>query len=443
MSRVARSATRLIVRRKQAYPHALAQAECDLCAERPSGPTGNLQAATTHYRHELLEVEAVVVDVPEIFLETGLAAEHLLDLRHGDFAVSVHVEHVEGLQADVLLEIQPAVERRRKKLAVFDHARVVKVDDAHDPKKVFVGDGLDAGLHQAVAELVVGQGTVAVAVHRHERLAEAADLAIVQLRGDDLPRRPLEQALRAEPAEVVQEARPELRMRWGRHLGLEPGVAQRLLRREAVLGIHLQKAAKQVLGVLRDRPPPLCREADAPRSRPPGHRLGVSVEGGAPAEHEVHDHAAAPQVAHLVVLAGQHLRGDVVRRSRLRGQDLVRLVLAGQPEVDDLERVLLDGVLRGEEEVLGLQVAVAYPILVHVVDGADDLLHDGGGLDLREVPGLDDAVEQLASCAQLHHKIDVPVVLEAFEELDDVGMVHHLHDGDLLLEAVDVLHLRL
>mmetsp|Transcript_75380 Transcript_75380/g.180032 ORF Transcript_75380/g.180032 Transcript_75380/m.180032 type:complete len:283 (+) Transcript_75380:808-1656(+) len=172
-------------------------------------------------------------------------------------------------------------------------------------------------------------------------------------------------------------------------------------------------------------------------------RVGVSEEGRVAAEENVHDHAAAPEIAQLVVVTGQDLGSHVVGRAGFGGQRLARGELAAQAEVNDLQEVLLDGILGHEQEVLRFQVAVAHVVLVHVVDGADDLLHEDGCLHLREVAGLDDAIEELAAGAKLHDQVDVPVVLKRLKQLDDVGVVHHLHDGNLLLKALDILHLRL
>eukprot|EP00418_Pyrodinium_bahamense_P067487 CAMPEP_0179087356 /NCGR_PEP_ID=MMETSP0796-20121207/39685_1 /TAXON_ID=73915 /ORGANISM="Pyrodinium bahamense, Strain pbaha01" /LENGTH=44 /DNA_ID= /DNA_START= /DNA_END= /DNA_ORIENTATION= len=44
---------------------------------------------------------------------------------------------------------------------------------------------------------------------------------------------------------------------------------------------------------------------------------------------------------------------------------------------------------------------MAHAVLVHVVDGAHNLLHQDGGLNFSEMAGLDDAVKKLAAAAQL------------------------------------------
>ena len=46
------------------------------------------------------------------------------------------------------------------------------------------------------------------------------------------------------------------------------------------------------------------------------------------------------------------------------------------------------------------------PLLVDVVDGAEELDDDGGGLRLAEVALLDEAVEHFAALGQLDHEAD-------------------------------------
>mmetsp|Transcript_53085 Transcript_53085/g.158203 ORF Transcript_53085/g.158203 Transcript_53085/m.158203 type:complete len:310 (+) Transcript_53085:675-1604(+) len=221
-------------------------------------------------------------------------------------------------------------------------------------------------------------------------------------------------------------------------------MVQRLLCRVAVTRVHLEEHADQVLGVLRDVLP--VRRVEGKVAEPDLRQdVGVrlAVEGRVTAEHDVHDDTATPEVAHVVVLAREHLRCHVVGCPRFGGEDLAALKLAGEAEVDDLELALIDVFLGGEEEVLGLQIAVADVKLVHVEDGPDYLLHDRRCLALVEVADFDDAVEQLASNAQLKDQVDVPLVLEGLVQLDDVWVIHLLHDADLLLESLDVLHVGL
>mmetsp|Transcript_76337 Transcript_76337/g.166664 ORF Transcript_76337/g.166664 Transcript_76337/m.166664 type:complete len:291 (+) Transcript_76337:851-1723(+) len=173
-----------------------------------------------------------------------------------------------------------------------------------------------------------------------------------------------------------------------------------------------------------------------------GEHFGVRVakEGRIAAEHDVHDDADAPHVAELIVLARQDLRRHVVRRAGLRLEKLAWFELARKTEIDDFEEILLDGVLGHEQEIFRFEISVANMVLVHVVDGPDNLLHQYGGLDLGEVSGLDNSVEEFSSSSEFHHEVDVSVVLEGLVELDDVRVVHHLHDCDLQFETLYILH---
>ena len=65
-------------------------------------------------------------------------------------------------------------------------------------------------------------------------------------------------------------------------------------------------------------------------------------------------------------------------------------------------------------------------VAVAVVDRLHYLPEDVLGLDLRKVPVVDDPVEELAASAQLHHEVDVALVLEGLEELHDVRVLHGL-----------------
>mmetsp|Transcript_67453 Transcript_67453/g.146974 ORF Transcript_67453/g.146974 Transcript_67453/m.146974 type:complete len:230 (-) Transcript_67453:306-995(-) len=219
-------------------------------------------------------------------------------------------------------------------------------------------------------------------------------------------------------------------------------MVQSLLGSVAVARVHLQQHADKILCVLRDVLPICSVEGEVPKAHLGQHiGVGLAEEGRVATQHHVHDHAAAPEVAQLVVLPREHLWRYVVRRASLCVKDLVRVELARQAKVDDLEQIFLDSFLGHEEEVLWLQVPMADVVLVHVIDGANYLVHQDGSLNLSEVARLDDAVEELPSSSQLHDQVDVTMVLEGLEELDNVRVIHHLHDSNLLLEAINVLHL--
>ena len=70
-----------------------------------------------------------------------------------------------------------------------------------------------------------------------------------------------------------------------------------------------------------------------------------------------------------------------------------------------------------------------------VAQGGEDLAQVAHGLVLREVPGLDEVVEELAALDVLEHEVELAAVLPDVVELDDVGMLDQLHDDDLAFDA--------
>ncbi|URD87040.1 hypothetical protein MUK42_28253, partial [Musa troglodytarum] len=115
----------------------------------------------------------------------------------------------------------------------------------------------------------------------------------------------------------------------------------------------------------------------------------------------------------------------------------------GEAKIGGFERRILP--LVQEEEVLGLEISVHHPHGVAAVDNVHDLPAQGGGRPLGVVPPGDDAVEELAALAQLHHQVHRPAILEGTPELDDVAVagevVHDLHLAADVLEVVPVRQL--
>ena len=111
-------------------------------------------------------------------------------------------------------------------------------------------------------------------------------------------------------------------------------------------------------------------------------------------------------------------------------------------------------------------------LLVEILHGRDDLLHDARGVLLRVLALLDDLFEQLLAVdtvrcterhmrvsekenhhhhslrrererenVQLHDKVELILVLVDLVQLEDVGMVDLAHDLDLAPQELDVLAL--
>ena len=183
------------------------------------------------------------------------------------------------------------------------------------------------------------------------------------------------------------------------------------------------------------------------------------VERQVAGQQDVQDDAGAPHVRRLAVVAlvhqhlGRHVVGRAARgveeverrhlRPRFAHRAAAVLRLDGQlaraeAEVGDLERALVV-----QEEVLGLEVAVAHAIHVAVRQAADELaevLARAARAVLLQLALLHDDVEQLAALHELQHQVDGGGAGQHLLELDDVGVLERLHDGDLLLDLL--AHLR-
>jgi hypothetical protein len=131
----------------------------------------------------------------------------------------------------------------------------------------------------------------------------------------------------------------------------------------------------------------------------------------------------------------QHFGSHIVRRTGYRGQVLL-LAGLGESKVDETH-----GVLVGDHDVFGLNVAMDDSLRVAVVDGAEELAHVEAGVVLREVLVFlgGDFVEELAAGDVLHDQVDVLVVVVGFVVLDNAGVVEGVQDGDLLHDALDVV----
>mmetsp|Transcript_14335 Transcript_14335/g.37999 ORF Transcript_14335/g.37999 Transcript_14335/m.37999 type:complete len:388 (+) Transcript_14335:281-1444(+) len=345
------------------------------------GGSGRLGRAASgrdaHHVHELLEVNLpVVVGVhlahqvlgarprPAVVKDVGY-------LAHGDLAVAVPVEKVEGREADVLVDGPGAVEAGGDKLRVVDDAAAVGVHGVDEPVQVRVGP-MQARLLEALLELRQGQQAVAVGVEGREPLPEPLRLAVVELPGDDVQRGLPQSILALVAAPPLDEEVVDVEIRPLRRHVPDPLAAQRHVGGHALPRAHAHELAAQELGLVRGVLPLRLLEG-----QPAGSHLrhdlcvGGSVEGGSAAEQGVHDGPNAPEVAGSVVLALHHLRGDVERRPDLRRQDRALHRLPRRAEVDQLQEVAGKGPRALEQEVLGLEVPVDDLLLVHVEDGPE------------------------------------------------------------------------
>lgn len=108
------------------------------------------------------------------------------------------------------------------------------------------------------------------------------------------------------------------------HLGVlgqfvaEPVGHEGRVARDALGGVVREHAFDQVFRVLRDGAPVFLRERELALQHPLEDHLVVRpVERRVAAQQDVHDHAARPQVALLVVVAFEHFGGNVVGLDQL------------------------------------------------------------------------------------------------------------------------------
>ncbi|KAJ1074236.1 hypothetical protein K5549_021346, partial [Capra hircus] len=184
--------------------------------------------------------------------------------------------------------------------------------------------------------------------------------------------------------------------------GLQPRVAEDLVDVQAPGDVRLQDPVDEVLALA-------CqvlgaREVHAVLLLDAQHLLDVGVVvGHGAADHDVEDHAQAPDVVHLGLAA------------------------LGEAEVGQLDVEVLV-----EEEVLALEVAVDDVQVVAVLDGRGQLVELlARVVFLQGPPGLDE-LEEVTLHAELHDDVDLAVGrLEDLVGLDDGAMVEHGQDLDL------------
>ena len=160
------------------------------------------------------------------------------------------------------------------------------------------------------------------------------------------------------------------------------------------------------------------------------------LPGEAPGEHAEEEHAERPDVAGRVhvepcVVRGAADLGRCVGDAAAHAGD-VHASAEGHAEVDDLHSGAL---LVGEDDVLGLDVAVDQVLGVHELEPAGDLVDEGAGLVLREADLWLDGIEEVAAaCKVLHHHV---------RGLSLVGCVVGGDDVRVLGEVLAVLQLLL
>ena len=135
------------------------------------------------------------------------------------------------------------------------------------------------------------------------------------------------------------------------------------------------------------------------------------------------------EIGLAAALLGRRVRGGRVEELLLRG------VLGGPHLPREAEVAKLGGAFRGDEDVLGLDVAVDEAVLERVAETARDLPGDVERPFLRQPSRLVDLLEERLAGDVLHDEVIAAVGLAAVEGADDV-LVGDLRGGARFLEEV-------
>jgi hypothetical protein len=101
-----------------------------------------------------------------------------------------------------------------------------------------------------------------------------------------------------------------------------------------------------------------------------------------------------------------------------------------KPKISGLEHCIL--LLGRKQEVLGFQITMHHTHEVANVDNIHNCSADCSSRTFCVVPLCNDAIEELPTCAELHHHMDIALVLVCSPELDNVWLPRQvLHDLDL------------
>ena len=227
---------------------------------------------------------------------------------------------------------------------------------------------------------------------------------------------------------------------------LNPRLREQHLGGHAFPGLMAQQRPNELFRLLRDGGPLLVRKRELARLDILAHlrvRAAGGIEGVLPCEKDVHDHAERPQIDLLAVsMRRKHLRRPVGPGALLLLEGVAVLLFERhrEPEVADLHRHFARGpVWLRQEEVLGLEIAMADPIQVQPRDALRELAHEARGLLLGVGPLRHEPLEELAARHKLHHDYPLTLRLEEIAQSDHVLMrAHHALDGDLAPDGARV-----
>lgn len=164
--------------------------------------------------------------------------------------------------------------------------------------------------------------------------------------------------------------------------------------------------------------------------------ISASVERRVSTEKDVKDNANTPDIALVVVLALEDFRGDIVRRSIHLRHIFGALLAQGCTKIDDFNVALL---LRVDEDVLGLEVAMRDIVLVAVVDRLEKLTHDLCTLVFGKLFSRDDFCKEFNAVAKLGNESNFAMTLIDLVQVHDVLVVELAEDLDFVLQARELL----
>ena len=173
---------------------------------------------------------------------------------------------------------------------------------------------------------------------------------------------------------------------------------------------------------------------------------GGLLEGRVAGVHDEENDSGSKNVNNftLIFLVG-NLRGHVSLSAQLgpeHSSAVLALEQAGEAEIGDLEDEEV-----GEQQVLGLDIAVRVALLVHVVQPVHHLVEVGPRHLLREFTSLGHKIKQLSTPHELQHDGEagggglvfglVGGALSDAEQSDQVLVVELLHDPQFVLERLE------
>mmetsp|Transcript_19559 Transcript_19559/g.36610 ORF Transcript_19559/g.36610 Transcript_19559/m.36610 type:complete len:220 (+) Transcript_19559:269-928(+) len=178
----------------------------------------------------------------------------------------------------------------------------------------------------------------------------------------------------------------------------DPNMVDSLLGRIPLEWIHLEQLADENLCIYRNMFPIILIKDHIPPSHL-GHYflISITVEWWIPNQNNIHHHSKTPHVGTEIVLASQHLWSNIIGCTSSGCQALARGAFDCKSKINQLQSIPLDRIPSGEQEILRLQVTMAYLSLVDVEDGPEHVLHDSRRLYLCELASLHDSIKQLSA----------------------------------------------